>query len=49
MANKKPTPGNGSPRTSPTQSNHQVSNDTLSANDLQSSAHSSKERTKAGG
>ena len=38
-----------SPQTSPTQSNYQVTNDTISADDLQASAQSSKELTKTGG
>ncbi|WP_021167261.1 hypothetical protein SOV_15090 [Sporomusa ovata DSM 2662] len=38
-----------SPRTNPTQSNYQVSNDTISASDLQSSIQSSKKVGKAGG
>jgi len=36
-------------RTSPTQSKYQVSNDTVSADDLQPSAHSSTNQKEAGG
>ncbi|WP_144034055.1 hypothetical protein [Sporomusa silvacetica] len=38
-----------SARTTPTQAKDQVSNDTISASDLQSSTQSSKEVSKAGG
>lgn len=37
------------PRTSPTQSKYQVSNDTVSAADLQASVEYSEELTKEGG
>lgn len=36
------------PRTSPTQSKYQVSNDTISADDLQPSVNSSEETTQGG-